>query len=254
MGLIDLQVLVTGTGPPVTLLAHGLGASLAETRALASGVPGTKVLYSARGHAGSPAGTDRITYDLLAGDLSAVADCHGATQALGVSMGAGTLLRTLATEPRRFERVALFLPALIDRPRADAAARRLALLASAIEQQDRAAVLLEVLAELPDELGAVVSSYAGTRADFLLGSPGVARVLRELVDDVPVGDRAALSAVTADVLVLAQEGDPLHPAQVARELVGVLPRSRLTVFDRPGVAFRERPRLRALLSEFLRQG
>lgn len=251
--MTDLEVLVTGTGPPVTLLAHGLGASLAETRPLASGVPGTRVLFSARGHAGSPIGPQRISYGLLARDLLAVADRHGATQALGVSMGAGTLLRTLATEPGRFERVALFLPALIDRPRTDAAVRRLAVLASAIEQQDRAAVLREVLAELPEELGAAVSSYAGTRADFLLGSPGVARVLRELVDDVPVANRTALSAATAEVLVLAQEGDPLHPAQVARELVGVLPRSRLTVFERPGVAFRERSRLRALLSDFFRQ-
>ena len=78
-------------------------------------------------------------------------------------------------------------------------------------------------------------------------------MLRELVDDVPVGNRTALSAATAEVLVLAQEGDPLHPAQVARELVGVLPRSRLTVFERPGVVFRERSRLRALLGDFLRQ-
>lgn len=69
----------------------------------------------------------------------------------------------------------------------------------------------------------------------------------------PVADRSALGAVSADVLVLAQEDDDLHPAQVARELVGVLPRARLVVFDRPGVVFRERPRLRALVSAFLNE-
>ena len=53
------------------------------------------------------------------------------------------------------------------------------------------------------------------------------------------------------MLLLAQEGDPLHPAQVARELAAVLPRARLVVFDRPGVVFRERERLRALVREQL---
>lgn len=251
MGLTDLEVLVTGAGAPVTLLAHGLGASLAETRPLASGVPGTRVLYSAQGHGRSPIGAGPLTYGVLADDLLAVADEYGATQALGVSMGAGTLLTALRRQPDRFDRVVLFLPAVLDTRRSDPAVLRLRDLALAVEQQDRATVLEQVLAELPDDLGPVGTSYAQSRTDILLDSPDLVRVLRELVEHVPVPDGTALAAVTAEVLVLAQEGDALHPAQVARELVGLLPRSRLAVFERPGVVFRERARLRALIAGWL---
>jgi len=57
-----------------------------------------------------------------------------------------------------------------------------------------------------------------------------------------------------EVLVLSQEGDPLHPAQVGRDLAAMLPKARLVVFDRPGVALREGPRLRTLITGFLNDG
>ena len=45
---------ITGTGLPVTVVAHGLGASLPESRALASGIPGTRLFPQARGHGDAP--------------------------------------------------------------------------------------------------------------------------------------------------------------------------------------------------------
>ena len=257
MGLTGpLEIHTTGSGAPVTLAAHGLGASIAETRPLLSGVAGTRVFFAARGHGGSPLPVGPVDYAVLADDLRSVADQAGATQALGVSMGAGTLLRLLSGSPERFARVVLFLPAAIDAPRTDAAVRRLEALADALETADLAATEQEVLRELPADLREtpVARAYAGTRARFLLASPGAARALRELPAVTPVTDRSALAAVRADVLVLAQEGDALHPAQVARELVGVLPKARLVVFDEPGVVFRERARLRGLVSAYLNEG
>ena len=244
---MGLTPLVTGTGDPVTVAAHGLGASIAETRPLLSGVLGRRVFYAARGHDGTvPA---PFSYRDLGADLLAVADDAGATRALGVSMGAGALLSLLAVDPERFERVVLFLPAAIDRPRTDEAVRRMSLLADALERGDLPAVEAFVAAELPTDID--VGSYARTRARFLVESPGIAVAVRSLPDVTPVPDRSVLGAVSAEVLVLSQEGDPLHPAQVGRDLVAVLPKARLVVFDRPGVAFRERTRLRALVSEFL---
>jgi 3-oxoadipate enol-lactonase len=250
---VGLDVLVTGAGTPVTVAAHGLGASVAETRPLLSGVTGTRVLYAARGHGASPLPDGPFDYRVLGEDLEQVADAHAATRALGVSMGAGALLSLLSRRPDRFERVVLFLPAAVDRPRTDEAVRRVTALAAALEAGGREQVARRVLDELPEDLreDRTAQAYARTRATHLLASPGVAVALRGLPAVTPVPDRSLLAAVTAEVLLLAQEGDPLHPAQVARELAAVLPRARLVVFDRPGVVFRERARLRAEISGFL---
>lgn len=243
--------LVTGTGDPVTVVAHGLGASLPETRPLLSGVTGRRVLYAARGHHGDV--PEPFDWTDLGRDLLSVADAYDATRALGVSMGAGALLSVLAAHPDRFERVVLFLPGALDRSRHDDAVRRLAALAEALERGDRTAVEDHVRAELPPDLRALpaATSYVSNRVAFLLGSPGIAVAVRSLPAATPVADRSVLGAVSAQVLVLGQEADPLHPAQVARDLAAVLPKARLVVFDQPGVVFRERARLRALVSDFL---
>lgn len=235
-----MTVLVTGHGPPVTLVAHGLGATIAETRALVGGVPGTKVLPEARGHGGA-APPHRPGYAELAADLLAVADDHAASQALGVSMGAHALLRLLSAQPDRFDRLVLFLPAALDRP-----VRRTPALAAALATGDRGAVLSVVRDELGASTPAAVA-YAEARATALLAMPALPALLSALAEDAPVPDRAALGAVTAHVLVIGQEGDPLHPAQVARELAAALPRSRLVVFGRPGAVFHERARFRSLV-------
>lgn len=244
-----LELLVTGTGDPVTVVAHGLGASVAETRPLLTGVAGTRVFYAARGHGGSPLPDGELDYEVLGDDLERVADDCGATRALGVSMGAGALLSLLARRPDRFERVVLVLPAALDRPRTDEAVRRLGALADALDAGDAAEVerhvAQEVPADLRDEPG--VAAYVRARTAHLLASPGVAVAVRSLPAVTPVPDASRLAAVSAEVLLLAQEGDPLHPAQVARDLAAVLPKARLVVFDRPGMVLRERTRLRQLV-------
>ncbi len=244
---------VTGAGLPVTVVAHGLGGSPADTRPLVSGVPGTRLFPAARGHGGTPLGDGPIDYDVLGRDLEQVADEAAATQALGVSMGAGALLSLMARRPDRFARVVLLLPAAVDRPRDDAAVRSRLDLADALDRGDAEAVAVGVGLELPEDLHAVagIPQYLAARAAYLLGSPGFSAVVRGLPAAVPVADRSVLAGVATEVLLLAQEGDPLHPAQVARDLAAVLPRARLVVFDRPGAVVRERARLRTLVREFL---
>jgi 3-oxoadipate enol-lactonase len=248
-----LDTLVTGHGAPVTVAAHGLGASIAETRPLLGGVPGSKVFYAARGHGGSPLPDQPVDGAVLAADLEAVADAHGAEQALGVSLGAGALLSLLAQRPDRFTRVVLFLPAALDRPREAQAVRRLSALAAALDGGDAEAVQDWVRAEVPPELQALpaAQAYLFSRSAQLLAWPGIAPLLRTLPASPPVADRELLAAVTAPVLVLASEGDPLHPASVARDVAAALPRAELVVFDQPGVVFRERARLRGLIADFL---
>jgi 3-oxoadipate enol-lactonase len=248
---VGLEVRSTGSGEPVTVVAHGLGGSIEETRPLVGGVPGTRVLYSARGHGASPSPDAGFSYDLLARDLLEVAGGCGATQAFGVSLGASTLLAALAGVPDRFDRVVLFLPAVLDQPRSDAAAARVVDLAAAVDAGDAVAVRAAVARELPAGLGGPGQAYVEARSRRLLERPTVAAVLRAVPGMVPLTDRSVLGAVSADVLVLAQEGDPLHPVSAAREVAAALPKARLVVFDAPGVVFRERARLRALVTGHL---
>lgn len=240
------MTLTTGAGAPVTVVAHGFGTSLPESRALASGIVGTKVFPQARGHGTAP-DPERAGYAELANDILRVADEHSARQAFGTSMGAHSLLRLISHHPHRFDRLVLFLPAAIDTP-----VQRNPALTEALRRGDRAAVLSAVQQELLPLCGLAVDTYAAARTDFLLASPGVLALLAGLPDDVPVVDRAELAAVTAKVLVVGQEGDAVHPSSVARELAGLLTGSELMIFERPGVAFRERAALRTLISDFLR--
>lgn len=201
----------------------------------------------ARGHGGAPA-PERPGWDELAADLLAVADAHRATQALGVSLGAGTLLHLLAGAPDRFARVVLFLPASLDTPE-PGPVRRAAELVEALAADDPRALERAVRQELPADLaGASVEAYVAARTSYLRACD-LAPLVRTLQGTVPVPDRSALAAVTAEVLVLAQEQDPVHPVQVAREVAAAIPGARLEVFPRPGVLFRppDRARLRHLV-------
>ena len=234
---------VTGSGLPVTVAAHGFGASVAETRPLLSGLPGTKVFYEARGHGSAPAPV-QVGYDELADDLAAAAP--EATQALGVSLGAHTVLRLLCRRPDRYAKAVLFLPAALDQP----PVRREGLV-EALAAGDRAAVLEWVRGELPPDRD--TTSYAEARTSYLLSSPGLLVLLRGLTEP-PVPDLERLGAIQTDVLVLAQEGDPVHPAQVGRDLAAALPRARLHVFDRPGVLWDHRAEFRSLVLGHLGEG
>lgn len=229
----DIAYTAVGTGSPVTVFAHGLGGSSAETRPLASRVPGTRVLLSFRGHGESgplPGGWD---YDLLADDLRAVADATGAECAVGLSLGAGALLRVLAADPGRFARVAFILPAAIDATRADGATLRLEALGDAVDAHDVDAVTEILMSEVP----CAVRSRRGVRMlvrrrAVQLSSRPAPRPLR---DDRPLADRAALGTVEVPALVIGQAGDPLHRLDVARELTVALPHGRLLELPQGGV-------------------
>lgn len=248
-----LEILTSGRGEPRTVFAHGLAGSIPTTRPYAGQVPGTRVFLHFRGHGRSPAPDDSWEYADLAAELWAVADHVGATQALGISMGAGALCAGLATDPDRFERVVLVLPAVIDERREDAAMSGFARLADRIEGGDPVAVAEQLLAAEPADVAddPAARHWALGQAERLLGS-GVARALRALPHRTPVTDRAVLSRVRVPVLLLAQEDDPAHPASVARELAQVLPAATLRVLPPGGIMWQHRSEVRGLVADFLR--
>jgi 3-oxoadipate enol-lactonase len=221
-----LYVETIGEGAPVTIFAHGVTSSVEELRPFARYVPGTRVLFDLRGHGRSDARAN-LAYDnaAMTRDLLFLADEFGATQAWGTSMGAGALMAALGAQPDRFARVAFFIPACIDEMNA-----------AAIELFPREAALLErfpveELAERAMTSDAYAPLFAArpywrdlVRKRFLrMNSTGVPATLRAFVNGgPPLSDRTVLRAVRAPALVLSHEGDPIHPASVARELAAAL--------------------------------
>ncbi|HUR15256.1 MAG TPA: hypothetical protein VM097_12275 [Mycobacteriales bacterium] len=207
---------------------------------------GTKAFVQARGHGRAWAGEPG--YQVLADDLLSEADRLGATRAVGVSLGAGALLRLLSQHPTRFDRVVLLLPVALDIAGLPAV-RRGGALAGALRARDRAAVERLVRSELPDT-GSGLGDYVAARTELLLAAD-VLPLLDALTREAPVADRASLAAVTAEVLVLGQEGDDVHPAAVAREVAAAMPSARLVAFARPSPLVHERFRLRSLITGHL---
>lgn len=232
-----LWVEARGNGPPVSVFAHGITSSSAEVAPFARRTPGTRVLFDFRGHGRSESPAPEAGYDhaAMARDLSFVAERAGARRAFGVSMGAGALLRLAAERPDRFERIGLLLPSLIDEP---AAARpQFPALADLLESKP-----LEEVAEA--ELASPVHAPLLARRPWWrrlirqrilrMNATGVPRALRAYAaGDPPLADADALRAVRAPVLVLAHEGDPVHPAAVARRLGELLPNATVRVWEEP---------------------
>ncbi|GAA2818870.1 alpha/beta fold hydrolase [Saccharopolyspora taberi] len=240
-----------GRGAPVTLVAHGLGATEGEARIPASGLPGTRAVLSLPSHGKAPdAPPGYWDYGRVAADVLAVADEVQATRAVGVSLGAGALTRIAAEHPDRFERLALLLPASLDRPRDIAAMwafERLADAVAAAPSDGGASLRAAVAAEVPE--GIEVGDHVDRRAEALLR---LEPALRALPERCAVEDAAALAAVTSEVLVIGATDDPLHPAEVAKAVAAAFPQSRLEILQSPAPMLTHRRELRAMLVDFLR--
>jgi pimeloyl-ACP methyl ester carboxylesterase len=250
-----LELTTIGSGLPATVFAHGLAGSIETTRPFGSGVSGSRTFMHFRGHGASTEGDAPWAYTALAEELRAVADTVGATQALGLSMGAGALCALLAAAPLRFERLVFVMPAVLDQPRADEAMDRLLEMAQRVDDRDVEGLTSLLLEGEPAPVRTLTAArlWYGRQAAAMVGTP-VSRTLRALPAAVPLTDRRVLAAVTAPVLVIAQEQDPLHPVWVAEQLADQFPDARLEVMAPGGLLWHHRARLRELIGGFLSGG
>lgn len=191
----SLEFMTTGSGLPATIFAHGVDGSIATTRPFGSGVKGSRTFLHFGGYGASAKPVQPLTYAALEADLRAVADHVGATQALGVSMGAGALCSLLARTPLRFERLVFALPAGLDRPRADHALDGLEL-AAAVPLSDRA-------------------TLAAVRAPAL-----VIAQEQDPAHPVWVAEELAASLPDAHLAILPPGGILLRHRALMRELIG----------------------------------
>ncbi len=228
-----LHLVTDGVGDPTTVFAHGLTNSCMELAAFTPMAPGTKVRFCFRGHGhSSTPGPGAYRYADFARDLEAVADATDATGAVGTSLGAGALANLLARRPDRFERLVFLLPASLEGS------------IGSSTLFDRTAELLETLPR-DEAIEAILSESGRARNyeaqpglrefDLLLWQDmnpvGVARAIREVVRDAAVADLGLLGEVHSPTLVIAREGDTIHPASVARRLAVQMPNAEVIVLS-----------------------
>ncbi|MGQ0670959.1 MAG: alpha/beta fold hydrolase [Actinomycetota bacterium] len=243
---------VEGEGEPVTVLAHGLTNSCKELAPFTPLVGGTKVRFCFRGHGHSSAPESGYRFADFGRDLDAVARAYGATNAVGTSLGAGAICNLLATDPDRFERMVFLLPAGLDRPFRNR--ERFLHTADLLDGRSPEEAVEAILSD-PDR----AAEYLQTpwRLDFDRAMwehrdpDGLARAIRGVIEDHPVSDRELLRAVTAPVLLICLEGDPIHPAELGRILADLMPNAELIVFESIDAMFGAIPKLVRRVSEFL---
>lgn len=227
---------VSGDGP-VVVQAHGLTSSreaeaaLLNVRSLAD-AGHRLVRYDAAGHGRSPGSDDPELYrwTTLADDLLALLDevgADGPVDAVGVSMGTGTILTAAVRHPERFRRLVLALPptAWETRP---AQAAIYTQMAEVIETQGWEA-LEQLMASTPLALPPVMAERQIV-PQFELRPETAPSVLRgAALSDLP--EPGELAALRLPVLLLPWAGDPGHPLSTAERLRELLPDSRLFVAE-----------------------
>jgi pimeloyl-ACP methyl ester carboxylesterase len=247
-----IDCLVTGSGTPITVFAHGFGGSIAETRLFGSGVVGTRVFFHFRGHGGSADSGGPWTYAGLESELCTVREGYEASRALGVSLGAGALISAAAHRPGAFERLVLVLPPAVDRPRGPRAIDRIEPMAQRADLGDVDGIARLLVEGQPAAVrdSRMVRAWAHQRAERLCD--GRLRVaIRQVPLLHPLKNRSELEAIGCPTLVIAQHGDDAHPVRVARRLAEALPDAELILFEPGGVPWTQRAGLRDAISGFL---
>ena len=242
----------TGDGPVVVQL-HGLSSSRGHDHDLGfdfSVLSGSHrlVRYDARAHGdsgGAPEPTD-YTWAHLAGDLLMV-KAHVAPEqpvdAIGASMGVGTILHAALAEPAAFRRLVLIIPPTAWENRAAQAS----VYAQAAELVERHGLGAFVAAAQNQPLPPVLAA-AEVRMEPQVSPDLFPAVLRgAALTDLPTPED--LKALTQPTLILPWADDPGHPLSTAERLAEVLPNATL---QSPARTPEEVASWAALVEEFLR--
>jgi pimeloyl-ACP methyl ester carboxylesterase len=230
-GPASLHVEVEGEGDPVIVLAHGLTNSCRELAPLTPMFSGTKVRFCFRGHGHSSSPERGYSFADLADDLSLVADTYDAEFAVGTSMGAGALCNLLAEDPKRFRKLVILLPAGVDQSFRHH--EKLLHLAALMEGKTKEEAIEAILSDPERQANYRDSPWLRPFDEAMLqglNPVGVPRAIREIIEDTPVTDGEALRKIEAPTLLIAREGDIIHPAEVGRQLNELIPNSELMMF------------------------
>ena len=205
-----------------------------ELAAFTPFAPGTKVRFCFRGHGhSSTPEAGAYSYDDFARDLDAVARRPARRVRSARRSGPARSPICSREAPDRFERVVFLLPSSLEgsigsTPLFERTAELLETLPrdeaiEAILEESGRARNYEDAARAPRVRPAAVAGHEPGRRRAR-DPRGRARLRGAL-------DRRALADVRAPALVIAREGDPLHPASVARRLAEAMPNAEAIVLD-----------------------
>jgi pimeloyl-ACP methyl ester carboxylesterase len=241
---LRLRYRVGGEGP-LAVFGHGLLGSIEQLDAgPAWGAILERVrvlLFDARGHGQSdgPEDPSAYTWEALGLDMVRLAARFGGEPAIlgGASMGAGAALWAAVERPAAVRALVLAVPPPLGPPSMRGedehrAIQALELLAAAI-----AAYGLEQTAELAKNMPgfAATPEEAEERAAWLRAQNPrtVVHAIRGLLQ-APIHDPEAYRTIRVPTLVLAHEGDGLHPVRAARLLASTIPDCTVRVAPDPG--------------------
>jgi len=230
----SLRYRLEGDGPLV-IFGHGLMGSIEQidenAPALGELLSRVRLLtYDARGHgrSGGPEDSAGYTWETMGRDMSALITFAGEENAIvgGASMGAATALWVAIEHPERVRALTLMMPPPLggEALRGDAEKQAIAvldLLAAAVQNFG-----LEKTVELAQGFPgfAPTPEEAKERARWLLEQNPLtlAYAIRGLVS-APCHDPERYRAINVPTLVIAHEGDGLHPVRAAQLLGDTIP-------------------------------
>ncbi|WP_404953547.1 alpha/beta fold hydrolase [Streptomyces sp. 147326] len=220
---------------PLAVYAHGgfVSQSVEDRMGLFDWAPVLRagrrlVRYDARAHGRSTGGRSpsEYTYPSLADDLLALLDHLGAgraVDAMGASMGCGSVLHAAVREPERFSRLVMLIPPTAWTTR-EAYARANRSAAEMVTREGLGAWLAGRRRQPPAAVSDV-PAFPPTPAEPIL--PAVLRGLAR--SDLP--SPAQIAGLRLPALILAWADDPGHPLSTARTLAGLLPGAALHVSE-----------------------
>ncbi|WP_375768283.1 alpha/beta hydrolase [Archangium gephyra] len=238
---IEMHCEVRGEGEPLVLLHGGTGAGSDWRYVFDEPLEGYRTIVpDLRGHGRStnPAGT--LTFRQVASDVLALMDRLGIERfkAIGMSLGAKTLLHVATARPSRVDAMVLVSATPYFPPRA-----------RAIMAQSNAETLTD-------------AEWQVLRQKHVRGDEQIRalyaqlRALKDSYDDMNFTP-PYLSTITARTLLVHGDRDPLYPVNLAVELYTAIPRAALWVVPNGGhvpIFGPMAPRFRETALEFLRAG
>ncbi len=235
-GSIELAVETFGKGLPL-IYAHGLlcNRNYSRNRLMPLADKYKIIIYDARGHGDSTPVTDPVLYnaDKMAGDTGVILDALNIEQAIvgGESMGAATALLFALKWPKRVLTLLLTAPAISDKPNIEA--EQFAMLADVIANKGMDTAIEEVRRQW-----ATKGASSETTESFITmlrshNPDSIIVACNTIKDWVNLYDPLLLKELNFPVHILAWEGDPVHPMELANCLKASFNQASLKIIDSP---------------------